>query len=63
MYASVQIRKLRLQINTIRLPRHAVHSRRSITLQPAIRFGEQINVDVVEKRGDFLIPMSNCSLP
>jgi hypothetical protein len=63
MHTCVEISKVRLQIGTVRLPCYAVHSHSRITFEPVIRFGEEIDIHVVEQRGKSLVPMLPRRLP
>jgi hypothetical protein len=50
-----QIDELALEIGLVILPSHPVHSRRCISLESEKRQPEQIDVDVVEERGEPLL--------
>jgi hypothetical protein len=59
----MQILELALKVCLVGLPGQAVHARRSILLDLEERLPEQIDADVVEKRGEpFLLPLP-CCLP
>ena len=61
--SGVQIRELALKVCLVVLPRHAVHARCRIPLEGEKRQPEQVDRDVMEKRGEpFLLPLP-CGLP
>src|SRR4051812_47915331 len=52
MDSAMQIRQLLIQARLVLLPRHAVHSGRSIPFHGVVAVPQQIDGDVVEQRGE-----------
>src|SRR3989441_4791128 len=59
----MQISKSILKPGFILLPRYAVYSGRSLTLQRVEAVAEQFNVEMVEQSGEPLLPSFLCCLP
>jgi hypothetical protein len=59
----MQIIELTLEIGLVVPPRHAVHPGRSIPLEREESQPEQIDVDVVQERGELLLLAAPCGLP
>ena len=57
----MQIREPKLEVCLVVLPRQSVHTRRGVPFQLKEREPKEINVDVVEERGEpFLLPVPCC---
>src|SRR5580700_7754765 len=50
--SAVQICQLLIQVRLVLLPRHAIHSRCSSSLQGVVAVAQQMDRDVVEQRGE-----------
>jgi len=63
MYPAVQIDESILQSGLILLPRYAVHSGRSFSLQRIKAFPQQIDRQMVEQGGELHLLVSLCCFP
>ena len=52
MDSAMQVRQPRLEVRLVLLPRHAIHSGRSVPLERVVAVPQQIDRDVVEQRGE-----------
>src|SRR6266851_5669826 len=63
MNAGVKIGELALEILAVLLPCHAVYTGRRIPLQPRVGAVKKPGIDMVEERGEPLLPIQPCSCP